>query len=927
MADQLSQSGRESGVLAFLFTDIEGSVRLWERDPARMAALLTRHRRVIAAAVAAHGGTLVRERGEGDSTFSVYPKPGDAAAAAAALQRGLWAEPWPPDMGLRVRAALHVGTAYTGLDAGPDGDHGPGDPLDFNSPTVNRCARLRALAHGGQTLLSGAAVRLIREDGRGGDAPVRDLGTHRLRDLRRPERVFQLLYPPLPDRFPPLVGTGGRAGNLPHPVSPLVGRDAELASLTRLLSPEGHGARLVTLTGLGGVGKTRLAQEAARAGAGLYPDGAWQAEAGAGGPWEALAAALAVPPEAGRGLEETLTEWLADRRCLLLLDGCDRARAACARLAERLTRACGGVTVLATCQSPLGAAGERVVPLGPLAPPAGDAVADVEGSDAARLFLERAAAASPGFALTGRSARDVAAVCRRVDGLPLGLELAAACLPYLGVAPLAARLAADPLTALPGLEDAGDGGDGPRSLLGVLDQSYALLPPAEQALLRRLAVFEGGWTLEAAGAVCADPDGAGDVAAPVVSLAVSLARRSLAVRDEAGGVARYRLPRVVGLYARRRLAEAGPTEGGMSEARAAHRRHRAHFAALARRAGDALAAGAGDEAADWLDALEEDRGNLSAALADFAEDSSFAGDHPGEDDADGDALRDGLAMAVSLYPFWSRRGGAREGRALIGRLLARGGAADTPEGARALAAAGALDWGRGDFAGARAAFAQAGGVYERAGDALRAADMRNNRGNVAWDEGDFAGARALFTESLAAMEALGDDQGLASVCGNLACLCLDTGDPDDLDRAGALLERALALDRGRGDLWGVATSLDGLGAVSLRRGDGGRARALCAEALALRRRIGDRVGVAESLESLAAAHAAGGRPAAAARLLGAAERRREETESPPPPRQRAERTRLTESLRAALPDLFEAAWARGRAMTDGDADLDEAGAA
>jgi predicted ATPase/class 3 adenylate cyclase len=858
-----------SVLLTFLFTDIEGSVPLWERDPQRMPVLLERHREIVAACVREHGGVLVRERGEGDSTFSTYVQPTDAADADAAIQRAVYAEPWPDGLTIRVRAALHTGTAYAAADG----------PLDYNSPTVNRCARLRALAHGGQTLLSETTFQLLCD--MLPVVPARDLGLHKLKDLRRPEHVYQLLYPPVPDDFPPLISADGVLGNLPPPSGRFIGRTAELTAIGRCLKQ----SRLVTLVGMGGIGKTRLALEAASGRAGEYPDGVWLAdltgETG-GSPVEAMLSVLRLRVDAGQTPEEALALALAPRRSLVILDGCERLRSECARLADWLLPRCPHLTLLATCQAPLGAGGEAVITVGPMSvpPTPTPAPAVLADSDSVALFLDRAQAVSPDFVLTPRTAETVAEICRRVDGLPLALELAAACLSFLGAAKLAQRLS-DPFPVFDGVTE-GEGAPR-RSLIGVLDSSYQLLTSEQQGLLRRLSVFEGDWTLEAAEAVCEAVSEAGTV----LSSLAHLVRRSLVTKRDDDGVVRYRLTRIVRLYARRRLDEAG-------EAPDVLRGHWDYFAALAHQATVGMA---GDEAGDWLDLLEGERTDMAAALRRAAD----------------TAPEDGLSAATALYPFWSLRGHARLGRELITALLVRiGPDPATPEAsaavARACTALGALAWGQGDDAGAREAFDRALAIREGLGDRRGVADLTNNVGILAWDQGRFAEAEEQFMRSFHVLEDLGDTGGLAAVCANLGWLCCDMS---DLDRAATMFARGLALDRRQQDLSGIAHGLDGEGEVALRRGDLSRATMLREESLKLRRQVQDRIGVAESLEGLAAVRAASGDALRAAILLGAAERQRELWEAPLPPRQRVARERLTVGLRAALPQSYHDAWTHG----------------
>jgi len=424
-----------------------------------------------------------------------------------------------------------------------------------------------------------------------------------------------------------------------------------------------------------------------------------------------------------------------------------------------------------------------------------------------------------------------------------------------------------------------------RTLLGVLESSYTLLSEPEKALLRQVSVFAAGWTLDSAEAVCLAPASGG---ANLLALLAQLVRRSLVVHSEKDGVVRYRLSRLVALFARRRLVDAG-------EEVDAARRYRDYFAGLAQRASAELD---GELAGDWLDFLEEERGNLSAALAGFADDPE--GTEPG------------IAMAVALYRFWTIRGHAGEGQAVLLRLLNRTGVRRTAAGARGLTALGSLSWERGRLAEARSLFQEALAVRTDLGDLLGVADVDNNLGNIAWEEGRFDEAQALFESSMATLESLNDEAGLAAVCGNLAALCCDIG---DLDRAETLFERALRIDRARQDSWGIATSLDGIAVAARKRGEIHRAVMLRVEALRLRRQIQDRAGIVESLEGLVALLADRGEASDAAVLIGAADRQRELLESPLPPRRRLERRALVEALRDATAENYDECRRRGYEMT------------
>src|SRR5262245_34644280 len=381
-----------TGTVTFLLTDVEGSTRLWEQHPEATRAALVQHDAIVEFLTEQHHGCVVRPRGEGDSRFCVFARATDAVAAAAAIQRALHAEPWPTPVPLRVRLALHTGEAD--LREG-----------DYYGAAVNRCARLRAVAHGGQAVIAMATEELVR-DAMPRATGLRDLGEHRLRDLGRPERVFQLLHPDLPADFAPLRSLDVLPHNLPVQLTALVGRERELAELRRLLAS----ARLLTLTGTGGCGKTRLALQAAAEALDDYPDGVWLAElAPLSDPRlvpQAAAAALGVPEQPGQPMLRTLVHVLRHRRPLLLLDNCEHLIEASAHLIDALLRGCPGVRVLATSREALGITGEvgwRVpsLPVPPAGPPS--PVEELTRYDAVRLFVDRAVAVLPTFAVTAEN--------------------------------------------------------------------------------------------------------------------------------------------------------------------------------------------------------------------------------------------------------------------------------------------------------------------------------------------------------------------------------------------------------------------------------------------------------------------------------------------------------------------------------------------
>jgi predicted ATPase/class 3 adenylate cyclase len=531
-----------AGTLTFLLTDIEGSTRLWETEPEAMEVALQRHDRLLAEVIEGHGGAVVASRGEGDSFFAVFHSAVSAVEAAGACQLQLEREAWPTSTALPVRMGLHTGEVR--VRGGDHVDHTP----------INRCARVKAAAHGGQVLLTKATSDLVK--GRlGSGFGLKRLGEFRLRDLAEPELIFQLTHADLPVDFPPIHTVAERTGNLPLQVSSFIGRARALDQTTAALSE----ARLVTLTGAGGVGKTRLALQVAGQVSPRFGDGAWLCElAPVRDPAavdDAVAAVLGVTASAGLSTSEALVEFLRAKQLLLVLDNCEHLLEGAAALAGVLQRWCERLVILATSREGLGIEGERLVPVPPLAVPGTDAdLTAISQAEAVRLFAERAAAVKPEFAVTAENAAPVAAAVRRLDGIPLAIELAAARLAAMTPAELARRLQRS--FAVLG---AGRRGTLPhhQTLRATIDWSYQLLAAPEQRLLARLAVFAGGCTLEAAEAVCGgdgiDPDTEFELLARLVA-------RSLLVTEEHGPETRYRLLETIREYGEERLTETGETD-------------------------------------------------------------------------------------------------------------------------------------------------------------------------------------------------------------------------------------------------------------------------------------------------------------------------------------------------------------------------------
>jgi predicted ATPase/class 3 adenylate cyclase/Tfp pilus assembly protein PilF len=949
-------SSLPTGTVTFLLTDIEGSTQLWERYPEAMHAAVARHDALLTACIQRHWGTVVRSRGEGDSFFAVFARATEALAAACALQQALFAEPWAATTPLRVRVGLNTGEAQ--LREG-----------DYYGRAINRCARVRALGHGGQTLLSLATCELVCDDLPQG-VSLQDLGTHRLKDLQRPEQVFQLLHPDLPAHFPPLKSLDVLPNNLPVQLTSFIGREREMADVKRSLAT----TRLLTLTGPGGTGKTRLALQVAADLLGEYPDGVWLVELAAlvepALVPQAVASALGVREEPGRTLTETLADSLRPKQLLLVLDNCEHLVAASATLAHALLRACPQLQFLTTSREALGITGETVFRVPSLSLPDPQRLSPVEDLsqyEAVRLFIDRSLMSQPRFAVTNENAPAVAQVCYRLDGIPLAIELAAARVKVLSVEQIAARLddrfrllTGGSRTALPRQQ----------TLRASIDWSYDLLSEAERRLLRRLSVFAGGWTLGAAEAICA---GDGIDAYEILDLLTQLVAKSLVSVDEQEAEARYRLLETIRQYGAEQLR-------GSGEEAALRGRHRDWYLALAEEAEPELV---GPAQGEWLDRLEGEHANLRAALG-------WSVEH-GEAEA-------GLRLGGALGRFWGVRGYLTEGRERLTELLAlAGGLGRTEVRSKALHAAGVLAQVQGDYRAARALYEECLVLHRELGNTGGTASSLNNLGQVAFHQGDYATARSLYEQALAIRRDLGDKRGIASSLNNLGGVAQEQGDfaaaralyeecllmarelgdrwgtavslnnlgkvaeyQGDYSAARSLYEECLVIERELGDRQGTAYSINNLGNVALYQGDYESASALYGEGLATLRELGDRQGIANSLgflgllaqkqgdhrrardlyqESLALFEDAGGRlgiaaclerlgdvagaqgqPALAARLFGAAEALREAIGASLSPADRDEHERLVAPARTALgEEAFAAAWAAGRAMT-----LDEA---
>jgi predicted ATPase/class 3 adenylate cyclase len=843
------------GLVTFLFTDIEGSTRLLnELGESHYAELLADHHRLLREAVAEAGGYEVDT--QGDALFVAFAAPGDAVSAAARAQRSLAEHGWPDGRDVRVRMGIltgrgtWVGDRYVGLD-------------------VHRGARVAAAAHGGQVLVCDV-TRAVLDGAPQAGVATRDLGYRRLKDIASPERLHQLVLAGLPAEFPP-IRTLDPPTNLPQPSATLVGRSRELAELEALVSE----TRLVTLTGPGGVGKTRLAVEVARGALQRFRDGVFfVALAPLAGP-ELVAATITRTLELQAGDDETLAGRLAATDALLVLDNFEHVLPSASLVAALVTET-AGIRVLATSRSPLRVYGEREYELEPLSLPddAAPALEAVAASEAATLFAERASAVTPSFTVTAENADAVAEIVRRLDGLPLAIELAAAGVKVLSPAALLQRLGhrldavARPLHGLPARH---------QTLDAAIRWSHDLLEEGPRRAFARFAAFAGGAELEEAEAVCAP-------GADVPALLVALVESSLVKRTERAGEPRLLMLRTIREFALERLAESG-------EQADAFARHARAFLALARRAEPHLT---GAQARPWLDRLDAEHHNLAAAVRRSVE----AGD-----------AATALALVASLWRYWQRRGHLAEGRELA--LLALGLEAGAPaaDRSRALEAAGGLAYWQGDFEAARAHYERAL-TLERANgeDAAVANALWNLSFTYSVTGADPETARRLVEESLALYRRAGDRAGTARALFALGNVWYFQG---RLEPAREAYAESLALERGLADEFALGWALYMLALAEQGLGGGTEAARLYREAFEVFSAAGDVSAGIMCLNALADVASADGDLMRAARLAGAAAALEAKTGAA------LASFAVRQEHREGLPELRELApeaWAEGEAL-------------
>jgi predicted ATPase/class 3 adenylate cyclase len=783
-----------TGTVTFLFTDIEGSTKLWEHDAQAMQAALARHDEILRDAIEERGGYVFKTIG--DAFCAAFPTAPEALEAALESQRGLVSSEGEQIGPLRVRMALHTGAAEE-----RDGD--------YFGPPVNRVARLLSAAHGGQVLLSLATQELVR-DASPVDARLEDLGERRLKDLFRPERVFQITTPDLPSEFPPLRTLESLRNNLPLQPTPLVGREREVEEVCERLRQED--IRLLTLTGPGGTGKTRLALQAAADLLEDFEDGVFFVYLAATTDPDLfltqVAGALGLQESGDVPLEDLLKEYLGRRELLLVLDNFEQLLSAVPLVGELLSAA-PRLKGLATSRIPLGIYGEHEYAVPPLSVPDTKRLPPIEvlsQYEAVRLFIDRASAAKRGFEITSENAPAVAEICARLDGLPLAIELAAARIKLLPPKVLLTRLA-NRLKLLTG---------GPkdlparqRTLRGAIEWSHDLLEEGEKTLFARLSVFSGGRTLEAIEAIC---NAEGDLPVDALDGVSSLLDKSLLVREETSEEeSRFVMLETIHEFAREMLQESG-------EAAEVSRLHAEYFLTFAEEAEPELE---GPDQVAWMERLEADLDNFRAALSWLLE--------VGEAEL---ALRIGAALSL----FWRIRGHLSEGRRWLSEGLSGGDPAPAGVRARAMLVLGDLAWKQGDYPQGEEKLEASLALCREAGDRRGEAQALNSLGFIASEHNDLERAEKLLEESLALGRKASMPVVINSALNSLAALAAYR---NDYARATVLLEEGLGIARAAGDVRGIAIHTTSLGATAVVTGEFERAEALLQQGREMFWKLGD----------------------------------------------------------------------------------------
>ena len=908
-----------SGTVTFLFTDIEGSTKLWEQHPEAMKPALAKHDSLLKEAVESNHGFIIKTTGDG--VHAVFTTAFDAVNASISAQREFQTSAFfkNAEVSLHVRMGLHTGEAEF-----RDGDYYGG--------TLNRAARIMSAGHGGQVLISEVTAQVAREH-LASAISLLDLGEHNLKGITRAERIFQLVVPDLQKEFPALMSIAAATNNLPTQLTSFIGRERELREAKEKLSS----AKLLTLIGPGGTGKTRLSIQLGAEVLPNFTDGVWFIElAPLADPaliLQTIASVLNVRAQMGVLLKDIVNDYLRAKNLLLIFDNCEHLVEASAQLADEFLHNAPNLKIIASSREALGIGGEVVYRVPSLALPnqASASREALAGFESIQLFVDRARAANPKFDLTEKNASSVAQICRRLDGIPLALELAAARVTVFPAEQIAARLddrfkllTGGSRTALPRQQ----------TLRALIDWSYDMLSEDERALLRRLSVFAGGWVFEAAESICSDLD--------VLSLLTQLVNKSLVTMDDEGDEPRYRLLETVRQYARDKLLEAG-------EAEQMRNRHLDYFVQLTENAEQELLEGS---ALRWIIRLEAEYDNLRAAFEWGLETNAIAV----------------LMMAHSLQFFWYRRGYETEGRGWITQALERIQSYPAVEGeasrqrltvvANAWQAISFLATSQGDFLNATTASRKCEALARQLGDKRLLATVLAFGASSKMMAGDNSDADMVVEEVFSIALESNDPFALSVAHGMIGLNMLLKG--QDIKAANEHVSKGLALLKNTPHHFWQTMMLFGLGmaarfqgrfdearerltpmlAVFRDMGDQHRANMIHSECAHMQRleghhdkaesmyretilewqRLGHRAAVANQLECFAFIAKANEQPERAIKLLGAAEALRELIQIDMSPMEGVEYEREVNDLKANMDKkLFTALWAEGKSMTMGAA--------
>ena len=859
-----------TGTVSFLLTDIVGSTAMWRANPEATLRAVTRHRQLIHRCIERYGGVLPKDQGEGDSVFAAFERATDAVAAASALQVALTEEPWPEGASVRVRVAVHSGEAEI-----RDGN--------YYGSALSRTARIRALAWGGQILLSQTTYQLVK-DYLPNDCVAKHLGAYSLKDFEDTEDIYQLSVGALQSNFPPLQVREAKPHNLPVLLTKFVGRERAITEVKQLL----RSARLVTLTGAGGSGKSRLAIEVAREVVNDYRDGCHLVDLS---PLDdhnlvlpTITRSLGIHEKPGATTFDSLVQFLRHRHMLLILDSFERVIQGAPGIGG-LLNACPELAVTVTSRASLRLRGEHEFQVPPMGVPALERLpkdANLGDYEAVALFIERARAAAFDLDIGPDEERIVAEICRQVDGLPLAIELAAVRVRLLPLRVLLDRLSRR-LDLLKG--GAQDLPARQQTLRALIDWDYDLLDAQEQALFRRLSVCAGGFSLEA-GAAVAGVDDMEALEGVESLLAKSLLRRV----GPPHGEPRFKMLETIREYTSEVLVAAGEVDD-------TQRRHALYYLALAEEARSHFRAA---DQIEWLRLVELELDNMRAALR-------WAHEQPDPEIQ--------LRLTGALGPFWAFRGHVNEGRRWVESALGRSTGHVTSLRASLLRAAANLARARGDYDQAKAVLEECLVLQRKAGDEAGLAGALKDLGNIHSDEGDIASARSLWESSLSYWRKLEKPVGIHMTLNNLGYLAQVEGRLEEsIDR----FEEALLIARSIDDTTGIARLLMNLGTAMREKGDISRAQELLEESLLLWSDLGAKWDIVDSFEELAVVHTEQDRAISAATLFGIADGLREAVGAPRAPLESDAYEKHLSRVRERIDDAaFESAWNDGRSMEMG----------